>query len=610
MNVKSRFIEELSKTKKRYKEREEYHKRVKELKGKGKYIDTHQALCRLEYKGYDRNQILFTDKITRERTLGTDDLLNINYLKKGVIAAGPVGRITINAEEGRGYGTGFIISENLIMTNNHVLPTKEYARDCYIEFNYEEDENSQPENAVAFGFQPNTFFITSPELDFTIVAVGDCFYGKQNKLSDFGALKLIENIGKLQIGEKVSIIQHPNGERKQVALRNNEVIDIFDHYIHYETDTEPGSSGSPVFNEDWEVVALHHSGVPDTDGNGKVMNKKGKVWNEEQEREHEIRWVANEGIRISSIIKHLRLKASEKQKLFLHQILEEDSPLIVSGTAPTLGTDTGYYNYTEDGLIIKHYYEEIDFERKPDDLFRDLNKLLVNTHKNKLPYRPSKYVYPEVDLHEDGKLRSIYSGKEFTGEELIMADERVDLARKSRLLEFHRRNELILLEEYSTMIEEIEYSLPYNCEHVVPQSWFDKRNPMRGDLHHLFACESRCNGFRGNYSYFDFKDYEPEQPTEIVKHDCGKREDNKFEPQINKGIVARATLYYLLRYPGMIEKNYNKNGVAVLMDWHERNPVSLYERHRNYKIYQMQGNRNPLIDIPDLVGKVNFENGI
>jgi endonuclease G, mitochondrial len=39
---------------------------------------------------------------------------------------------------------------------------------------------------------------------------------------------------------------------------------------------------------------------------------------------------------------------------------------------------------------------------------------------------------------------------------------------------------------------------------VVPQPWFAKREPMRGDLHHLFACESRCNAFRGNTPFFDF----------------------------------------------------------------------------------------------------------
>ena len=76
---------------------------------------------------------------------------------------------------------------------------------------------------------------------------------------------------------------------------------------------------------------------------------------------------------------------------------------------------------------------------------------------------------------------------------------------------------------------------------------------MRGDLHHLFTCESGCNSFRGNTPYCDFVDFE-----EAVRDACGKRETGGhvrligFEPEQGKGEVARATFYFLLRYPGEI----------------------------------------------------------
>ena len=91
----------------------------------------------------------------------------------------------------------------------------------------------------------------------------------------------------------------------------------------------------------------------------------------------------------------------------------------------------------------------------------------------------------------------------------------------------------------------------------MPQSRFAKAEPMRGDLHHLFACETRCNGFRGNSPYADFPDF-PQSPLtgvramELVRGDCGKSESSGFEPANGKGAAARAACYFRLRYPGLM----------------------------------------------------------
>ena len=103
------------------------------------------------------------------------------------------------------------------------------------------------------------------------------------------------------IGECLNIIQHPNGELKQVALRENQLKDILPQFLHYHTDTAPGSSGSPVFNDQWELVALHHSGVPRTDGQGRYLTRDGAVW-EPSMGEQRIDWIANEGARVSQIV--------------------------------------------------------------------------------------------------------------------------------------------------------------------------------------------------------------------------------------------------------------------------------------------------------------------
>ena len=248
--------------------------------------------------------------------------------------------------------------------------------------------------------------------------------------------------------------------------------------------------------------------------------------------------------------------------------------------------------------------------RPPASLFEALSRRLEETHKTRPAYKPMVHVYPWVDLHPDLKLRSVYSGKPFDAEELIREDARIE-AERTRMRESFRS----ALSESSlggARLEEtldlLEAQLPFNCEHVVPQSWFAKREPMRGDLHHLFACESGCNSFRGNIPYYDFPDFE-----EALRGECGKREEGRFEPSNGKGAVARATLYFLLRYPGEINavrKELLPERIGVLLDWHRQRPPSDYERHRNAAIFEKQGNRNPLIDFPDRVDRIEFRRGL
>ncbi len=244
----------------------------------------------------------------------------------------------------------------------------------------------------------------------------------------------------------------------------------------------------------------------------------------------------------------------------------------------------------------------------PGVSFGSLSKLVRRTHENFHRYKPSRYVYPWVDLHPDGRIHSIYSGQVFEAEEFIREDFNISHERAARFRDLMTRERAINNEMLEAEFNAFEAALPYNCEHVVPQSWFDKREPMRGDLHHLFGCESRCNSFRSNIPYFDFVDFE-----RAIRDSCGKREDNKFEPESGKGTVARAVLYFLLRYPGEINstsREFEAERLPVLFKWHEDHPVEEYELHRNKAVYEMQGNRNPFIDFPEWVESVDFTEGL
>lgn len=226
------------------------------------------------------------DGLALERIMGKSDLFPISYLDVGLQAGKPVCRIEVRDKIGRvlGHGTGFLVSSSLMLTNNHVLEDAETARYSLAQFNHETDPKLMPRPIKSFRIDPDRFFMTNTKLDFTLVAVEDAS-ADGSGLNEFGVLRLFAQTGKALLGEYVSIIQHPSGGPKAVAIRENQVIDIFDDYFHYVTDTEPGSSGSPVFNDEWQVVGLHHAGVPDPKDSTK--------------------WVANEGIRISSIMTYV-----------------------------------------------------------------------------------------------------------------------------------------------------------------------------------------------------------------------------------------------------------------------------------------------------------------
>lgn len=257
-----------------------------------------------------------------------------------------------------------------------------------------------------------------------------------------------------------------------------------------------------------------------------------------------------------------------------------------------------YYDKEKDQKIITHYYQDIDFKNSNDEeLLQSLNQLLTETHTNEVSYDPSEYVYPWVDLRPDGNLASIYSGIKRQVEEVIKEDYETSLKRKVQIEKVPDAGR----KQTEERMKQIAEDFKYNCEHVVPQSWFNEQEPMRGDIHHLFTCEPTCNSIRSNYPYHDFADYNPEKTeTTRIEDACGKADEELFEPAHAKGAAARAMLYFLIRYPDEIEKSHKEEiDTNLLLDWHQKFPPTLYEKHRNQAIFDIQGNRNPYIDFPE-----------
>ena len=212
-----------------------------------------------------------------EAIVNTADFVGTRYLDAGVAAARAVGRILVKDGAGRllGHGTGSMISPQLMLTNHHVFDTAQAAATSHVEFNYQDGIDGKLLQVTTFGFDPGRFFLADEDLDFAIVAVR----APAGELAPFGFNRLIESEGKALLGEFVTIVQHPRGEKKQVALRENRIVDGVEQFLHYTADTEPGSSGSPVFNDQWEVCALHHASVraPEHPEFGHVLNEGVRV---------------------------------------------------------------------------------------------------------------------------------------------------------------------------------------------------------------------------------------------------------------------------------------------------------------------------------------------
>lgn len=616
-----------------------------------------------------------------ERIIGANNLLDVSFLLNGARLSQCVGRIVLPVSGGRRLGTGFMVSPRVLMTNNHVLESVQEAADARVEFDFYTRNDDTVGPAKRFSMQPDLFFITDVALDYTLVAV-EPVNAAGDSVADRGWLRLIGPSGKALVGERVSIIHHPNGDPQQVSLHENRVVDVDfgDSFIHYTTDTMGGSSGAPVLNINWELVALHHAAV----GNN------------------------NEGVRISSIVADIQNQTSNEaggtphtDATLLAELLAGQEPPTIStpprsfvpssgpirdeglpklppppttpmpnprlnadGTASwtvpvTLTVDVGtvaqasqaasqastavtattahsrsstanaqadhpalhgalqalentagrtYYSKVKDELAIAAYYPPLETLNAldPDALFDMLSLLLADTHTTTLSYKKARleHLYPWID-RRDGPgrtLRGIYSNKVFDSRELIEQEVMMEVKRERMMQE--RLNQPMALEALGDdgFMRDLETSHPFNCEHVVPQSWFDRRKQPKTDLHHLFTCEWGCNSFRGNRAYFEFTE-------EAFRDNCGESDDGKFEPARGKGAVARATLYFLLRYPGEIAdsaKEMPLDRLQTLIDWSKSDKVDRWERHRNAEIQKVQGNRNPLIDFPDLVDKINF----
>lgn len=201
-------------------------------------------------------------KAELERVWGAVGYQPIGWLEQALQCAKSVALITSRLRAGS--GTGFVLAGTdvspefkgryLLMTNAHV---------CTSEMTVQRRERAFDPGEVTLSFtgaiaaQPlavREVFTSSPrELDVTLLLlVGDL---------PEGVVPLIVPNRHCEVAPKdrVNIIGHPLGGAKSVSIQDNHVVDVDEKYLWYRAPTDPGSSGSPVFDHTWNLVAIHHA---------------------------------------------------------------------------------------------------------------------------------------------------------------------------------------------------------------------------------------------------------------------------------------------------------------------------------------------------------------
>lgn len=236
------------------------------------------------------------DEVVEERIIGENTLRPLYYLRRALMAADAVVRIDM---AGMPNGTGFMVAPDLLVTNHHVIHNEQeaqFAQACF--FNEAADDDARPEDRGSSGetyakpVAANALLYTSRELDVSIVRLESA-----PKLKRCLALstKAVEQ------NDRVVIIQHPGGLPKQISLQNNLVAHADPLVVQYYTSTKAGSSGSPVLDERFRVVAVHHGWVHSESWTGNGQIRDAKAIEDMQYR--------NEGTSVIALVADLKLKA-------------------------------------------------------------------------------------------------------------------------------------------------------------------------------------------------------------------------------------------------------------------------------------------------------------
>jgi hypothetical protein len=196
-----------------------------------------------------------------EKVLGNERFESLRWFETALQRCRAVARIEDASE--RPLGTGFLVAGPslhagfpplVLVTNAHVIGTHDplalHPDDARVTF--------RALQAQPASYRVGRLLWSSPlgQLDTTIVEL-------DGYPADVAACPLASRRPLLESDPppQTYIIGHPGGwDQVMLSVRDNQVLDGDESHLHYRTPTEGGSSGSPVFDHRWELIAIHHAG--------------------------------------------------------------------------------------------------------------------------------------------------------------------------------------------------------------------------------------------------------------------------------------------------------------------------------------------------------------
>lgn len=267
-------------------------------------------------RDYNKNKAYIDESVGDEAQIDRFDFVGMDFFIQGIVASASIGRI--DTDSGIPYGTGFLVAPDIIMTNKHVIRDIDDAKQKNIGFEVY-DKSSFRSEFFYCRFDPERFSFFRDDFDVAIIAIEQTDETRRI-LPQLGYHPVVRQTGKINLGEAINIVQYPEQLAKSVVVHNSTLIHLQDggpddRYLWYTSDTRPGSSGSPVFNRNWEMVGLHHRSVPKlTEDRTQYIDKQGNTFTREEALADPSRVVvlANQAIRASRIVMALQESVDKK----------------------------------------------------------------------------------------------------------------------------------------------------------------------------------------------------------------------------------------------------------------------------------------------------------